>query len=255
MSLVYRDITFLNFDETYVPQTRLLETPHEWIDFQDIHHVKGYCETGSLSEIQHRLLHRLNHGITFIGSGDYHYVSYLLLTEVQEDFTLLLFDHHTDMFKPFVPSLISCGSWVSDALASLPLLKKVILIGVRPDFITADRWLSKVVLYPESSRLHHPDFVEQVLSSIETETVYVSIDKDVLDPAQVITNWDQGSLQLSVLLDLLHHVLSEKKVFGIDICGEYPVSPMDLLSPGNMAAIYRNEQTNQKILQTIQRSA
>ena len=47
--------------------------------------------------IKRALNRRKNKGITFIGSGNYHYVSHLLLEEINKPFTLILFDHHTDM--------------------------------------------------------------------------------------------------------------------------------------------------------------
>ena len=56
------------------------------------------------------------------------------------------------------------------------------------------------------------------------EPVYISIDKDVLDPSSAITNWDQGSLTLSELEQLLAVVFRQEQVIGIDICGECPAT-------------------------------
>ena len=50
--------------------------------------------------------------------------------------------------------------------------------------------------------------------------VYISIDKDVLNPASAATNWDQGSLSLWELEKLLAVILQKEQVVGIDICGE-----------------------------------
>lgn len=252
MTLLFRDVTFLNFDQTYVPQKRLRQFPHEWIDFQDLRQVKRYCEADSFRKIKHRLKRRSNHGITFIGSGDYHYITYLLLSEIGEKFSLLLFDHHADMMTDPSPSIISCGSWASRAVANLPQLQKVIVIGVRPDsFGRTGYWQSKITVFPESSFEDSSHFAARVLSAIETDTVYISIDKDVLDPTQARTNWDQGSLKLPVLLELLGRVVSLKKVYGVDICGEYPVSPTEFFRPDCAHAVQKNEQANRKILQAL----
>ena len=63
-----------------------------------------------------------------------------------------------------------------------------------------------------------------------SEPVYISIDKDVLDPSSAITNWDQGSLTLSELEQLLAVVFRQERVIGIDICGECPAT-LNLFEP------------------------
>ena len=50
--------------------------------------------------------------------------------------------------------------------------------------------------------------------------VYISVDKDVLNPQSAVTNWDQGSLTLNELEHLLSIILKHEKIIGIDICGE-----------------------------------
>ena len=39
-----------------------------------------------------------------------------------------------------------------------------------------------------------------------------------------ITDWDQGSMKLEQLLDLVKYMMMHKDVIGMDIGGEYPVS-------------------------------
>lgn len=48
----------------------------------------------------------------------------------------------------------------------------------------------------------------------------MSIDKDVLEPRDAITNWDQGHMNLSTLLQYVRSIKNKKSVHGIDICGE-----------------------------------
>ncbi len=131
MSLLYSGLTFLNFGDTYLLQNKLHSYSHEDIDFTLLEHSNLYCESTSLMHIKRALNRRKKKGITFIGSGNYHYVSYLLLEEIDKPFTLILFDHHTDTNLKEVneQSLISCGSWVSFSLQNNDKLKKVIIIG------------------------------------------------------------------------------------------------------------------------------
>ena len=53
-----------------------------------------------------------------------------------------------------------------------------------------------------------------------TSNLYLSIDKDVLSPADAATNWDQGSLTFEALKSIITELSQGKKILGIDICGE-----------------------------------
>nr|GFD16280.1 hypothetical protein [Tanacetum cinerariifolium] len=46
-----------------------------------------------------------------------------------------------------------------------------------------------------------PIFLEQLLASLPTQAVWITIDKDVLADEDAATNWDQGAL--SILLDVI----------------------------------------------------
>ncbi|MGF9855338.1 arginase family protein [Bacillus paramobilis] len=250
MSLLYSGLTFLNFDDTYSLQNKLRSYSHEDIDFSHIEHSNLYCETSSLMRIKQELYRRKQKGITFIGSGNYHYVSYLLLKEIDEPFSLILFDHHTDMNlkEENEQTLISCGSWVSFALENNPKLKKVIMIG--PSSLTIhsnDHSCVEVFPIDTSNEVS----THTILSHIHTNTIYVSIDKDVLDSKVAITNWDQGHMKLSTLLKYIHVIIRDKNVYGIDICGELPVYPSQLFLVKYTNAIKKNEEANLQILKSI----
>ena len=117
-------VSILNFDQVYQTQKFFHNIDYEWIEFSDIKNTNRYCEPQSLKIINERLKRRENKGIAFIGSGNYHYVTYLFMLEIQEPFTLILFDHHSDMIRPICKSFISCGSWVLEALEDIPMLKR-----------------------------------------------------------------------------------------------------------------------------------
>lgn len=115
MGLLNQGVTFMNFDETYFFQKKLHTYPHEHINLFQLPHVHLYCEKESLKIIERKLVKRKHKGITFIGSGNYHYITYLLLKEIQKPFTLILFDHHSDINLSIYArsNIISCGNWVS----------------------------------------------------------------------------------------------------------------------------------------------
>lgn len=246
-----KNITFLNFDHTVENQKLLLEYTHEQIDFLDLSGVHGYCSRESSSIIQNRLSQRKKENPIFLGNGNIHYISYFLLTEIGNDFQLVLFDHHTDaMMDDGV--ILSCGSWVSRALNTLPHLKKVVIIGVSDPSLLYSRYKDRVVIIPEeevnqtSSRMIEQKIKEFLLSI----KIYISVDKDVLYEKYAHTNWDQGSMSLFKLLHILRFINKQYEICGLDVCGEYPVNPTEMLV-FNPRLIHVNEIANRAIIDSV----
>ena len=219
MGLLNKGITIINFDETYLVQEELQHYTHENLDFQKLEHVNLFCEEDSVYTLEKRIKNRKQKGITFIGSGNYHYMSYLLLKEMTKPFTLVLFDNHPDLGTGNGPdkSMLSCGSWVYHALNKIPLLQQVVIIG--PTVILANHsTYPRTVIFPFDG-VHHYS-LKSILSAIPTKNVYISIDKDVLNTANVLTNWDQGMMDITTLIPIIEYVLKNKQTEGVDICGE-----------------------------------
>lgn len=246
MGLLHKGITILHFDETYFAQKKLLAYPHEDINLQPLKHVNLYCEKESLTILKKKLNSRRQRGITYIGSGNYHYITYLLLREMTQPTTLVLFDHHPDLGTD--TELLSCGSWVSYALTEIPLLHKVVIIGPTSQTIHPACQHPRVVLFPlDGSQIYS---MKTILSTIQTKSIYISIDKDVLTPREAMTNWDQGNMHLQTLLTYLQMLLKYKQVEGVDVCGEIRPTPRFLFQPELQAMIQKNETANLKIRQT-----
>ena len=55
-------------------------------------------------------------------------------------------------------------------------------------------------------------------------------------------------MKLSILLKFIHSLITNKSIYGIDICGELPVYPSQLFLPKYKNAIQKNEQANLQIL-------
>ncbi|WP_274364747.1 arginase family protein [Paenibacillus thermotolerans] len=245
MGLLHHEVTILNFDQMFTQQIRLSERADEWIELADIGSTNMFCTHEALAEIHRRLSARTAPGITFIGSGNYHYISYELLRSIDRPFSLVLFDNHTDA-KPSdtLPGFLTCGSWVAEAAAALPLLQQVVMVGVRSGGIIDNPAVrSKTVLLPE---LDHP---QQLLSAITVDDVYISVDKDVLDRADAVTDWDHGTMRLKQLIMSLHSLVVNKNVVGIDVCGELRVPPGEAWRYADQVRL--NEQANLAILESV----
>lgn len=80
------------------------------------------------------------------------------------------------------------------------------------------------------------------------EPVYISVDKDVLDRNSAVTNWDQGSLPLPELEEVLSAILKKENVIGIDICGECS-SSLDVFEEERELEI--NSKANRELLNLI----
>lgn len=218
--------TILNFDHVYELQTSFRDRCYEWIDVTDVRHTNGYCDLAALAIIRERVKRR-RQPITLFGTGNYHYVTHLFLSDVKVPFTLVLFDHHADSQEPPCVSMTSCGAWVTTSLDRLPFLRHVVIIGAKPDAVNTIplRCRSKVSVFPENgSDWMDPLVKEAIVSVIPTCSVYISIDKDVLRQPDAITDWDQGSMKLEQLLALIWHIALYKDICGLDIGGEYPLS-------------------------------
>lgn len=245
MGLLHHDVTLLNFDNAYPWQHKLSDAADEWIDLADIAEANLFCAERALTEIGRRLSARTGRGITFIGNGNYHYVTYLLLSEINRPFSLVLFDNHTDAkLSDGMSGLLSCGSWVAEAAARLPHLQHVLIVGVSSERnLCLPDAQGKIVLRPNAGE------PQELLSAIPTEDVYISIDKDVLNRAFAVTNWDHGHMHLRELLAALQALVRTKNVLGIDVCGELPVPPADVWRHADQLRL--NEQANLAILQSV----
>lgn len=250
MGLLPRGVTIIHFDDCYYNQKLLMEVPHDDIDLRMFKHVHMFCDDSSLNEIRLKLKHRNNRGITFIGSGNYHYVSYLLLEEINEPFSLILFDHHHDLgiFHEYPIDLISCGSWVLHSLNDFPNLKQVLILGVG-DGLNDQNYLHKTKLITSTNLPYYS--TNHLLSLIPTENVYVSIDKDVLSVKDAETNWDHGNMKIEDLQKILVELFQHKTILGIDICGEYCPKVDEIFTRRFHSIVRKNEKANITILNTF----
>jgi Arginase family len=197
--------------------------------------------------------------LCFMGSGDFHHVTALLLSQALENrsrpVTVIHIDNHPDWVH--FDNGMHCGSWVNKALEQ-PLVQKVITLGVcSHDLKSPERKGANLVplakgrleLYPyehppSKVRAHYgsgpsysqiggalhwksiaelgeDNFIDRLLGRIETEAVYLTVDKDALAYADAVTNWDQGRMRLPYVLWLLSEIGKRHRVIGADVTGDY----------------------------------
>jgi len=192
---------------------------------------------------------------TFYGSGDFHHLTAGLVAGLDEDVTIVHFDNHPDWVR--FPATVNCGAWVNRAL-ELPHIRKVVTIGpcsddlVRPElqFANLDAVRDgRIALYPwrhapsrvwgrygrtasyrqEGGHLHWrnlaeedwADFLAEMIATIPTRAVWLTIDKDVLARSDALTNWDQGELPLEHLLAAIERLAERRRIVGVDVCGDW----------------------------------
>ena len=197
--------------------------------------------------------------LTFMGSGDFHHISALLLERALEHHvgpvTLIHVDNHPDWVTFHKGS--HCGSWINAAL-EIPQVRKVITVGVcshdleEPEPKLANLALlseGRLELYPYDhapSRVRNnygagasfeqvdgqlcwktiksmgeQNFIDCLLSRIDTDAVYLTIDKDALTPEYAVTNWDQGLMRLPYLLSMIAEIGRKHRIVGADVIGDY----------------------------------
>ena len=187
-----------------------------------------------------------DYGPVFTGSGDYHHLTLYLLKRllrrgVAADLDVVVCDNHPDNMR--YPFGLHCGSWVSHA-AGLPGVRRVHVLGVTsadigPGHAWENRlapfmdkklfywslgrgaaWLKLLGRGDHNRRFDSPDaLVESLALELrQSPALYLSMDKDVLDPAFARTNWDQGRFAPEHLGAVIEACAG--KLLGADVTGD-----------------------------------
>jgi len=244
MMITVQDFTGVYAEQAFMQKLRATaETSKDvrWLDCTKIVGTDCYCDDDAIKEINELIDNAEcdieNRGIStnvptihFFDNGNYHYMSKLWTDRVQEPFTLIVFDHHPDMQPPRFGGILSCGGWVKEVLNNNKFIQNAIIIGVKDELVETVR--EELTQSRESSILDKVTFIREselsILSSlicsdfvnVLSPNLYISIDKDALSPTYAATNWDQGSLTLDTLKNNITALTTNRKIFGIDICGE-----------------------------------
>ena len=221
-------------EEIYINLSGIYDGFPSELNCKDINGTNCYCDDYAKERLRKRLQDVSLERVHFIDSGNYHYLSYFFLERIQEDFALVLLDHHPDYQPPSFGDILSCGGWVKNAFEEFEHLKKVYMVDVDEDLF----YQLKDV--PPEICLLKKDELEKISADLP---IYVSLDKDVLSEDEAATDWDQGDMKISELLDIMS-VLQEHRLLGVDVCGEKKEAPTD-------SEIEINRKINETINETI----
>ena len=214
-----------------------------WLDSTQIAGTDCYCDDEAVTAIRKQIASAGitdASGIHFFDNGNYHYMSKIWTDMVQEPFSLVVFDHHPDMQAPRFGNILSCGGWVKKVLDENQFINNVVIIGVADHLVDEIRAelsqagdpdiLDKVTFIKESEvrETGTPSSFSRMRESLRSPTesgmtegrIYISIDKDALSPTYAATNWDQGSLDIATLKEIIACLATNHKIIGVDICGE-----------------------------------
>lgn len=215
----------MNFSGIYEEEIFYKDREVCWINCRDISGVNGYCSDDAQEEIRKRIWDYDYRGIHFLDSGNYHYLSKFWLEKIEEPYSLIVFDHHTDMQESAFFGMLSCGSWIKEVLEEHPYIQEVCVVGP-PKAATEQcepNLASRVVfLTQEELEAGILEKWHAFLENGKELPVYLSIDKDVLCLEDARTNWDQGEMKLEEMEKMIKQVFQKRNVLGADICGENP---------------------------------
>ncbi|CBA16274.1 arginase family protein [Xanthomonas albilineans] len=234
----------------------------------------------------------MHHGTVLLGSGDFHHLSLPLIARLAQrtsvPLRVVVFDNHPDNMR--FPFAVHCGSWVR-RIAALPQVERIEVAGITSsDVGLAHAWENHLLpLYRGKLRYwctgvdvrwarrlglgqavrgfsSSAEMMDALLEHLRATpmSTYLSLDKDVLDPQEVRTNWDQGELRVPHLLaaiQVLHGHLCGSDITGEVSLAYYPqwwkrrLAALDAqpsLSPADLSAWQAQQHAlNQRLLQAI----
>lgn len=218
--------------------------------------------------------------VVLVGPGCLHHLTAALVALYRTELCLVVFDAHPDWAQP-PPGYIHCGSWVREVLA-MPHVRRVVLVGtglldamgmlqaplarelaplwragrlyVLPARACTARELQRALgleRAPVSLEEGLQAAVDRLAAMVEDAGLYISVDKDVLDPQVLPGVWPGGWLQVDQLGGLVEELVwqvGKARLVGADICGE--CEGWLARAPGWMA-VQAHEQVNLRLLSAL----
>jgi arginase family enzyme len=257
-----KKIRLLDFDGSVTAQKRLLSRyDSEILDLTDIGpKVRFWAVRSARDAAARRIPDGEKNHISFLGSGDFHHMTEILLARHVDPVALIHFDFHQD-WDSTCP-LLHCGSWITKALKRNSIVKCVTLgaSAKKMSFFSLQagdlRLLEndRLELYPYASEpgtvfmrtvprnrscriKRYPlmtriawtelktrnlsEFAARLIERLPTQKVYVTLDKDCMNAGSALTNWDQGEMTVDHVCAVLKVIRERCDIVGMDITGDY----------------------------------
>ncbi len=203
----------------YIDGDRVLLKGKRWADVGDVETwptVPAQTDDSITREIRAILA---KHAFPVVLGGD-HSITYPVVRAYDVPLTLIHFDAHLDTWNG-APGNLDHASWVNRT-AMLPNVKKIIQIGMRglANDLEArgnQRKINSTVITTEQINRHG---VEWALTQIPaSESIYITFDVDVLDPAVApgTGTLEPGGLSFFQADDLLTGVAGKGRLIGMDV--------------------------------------
>ncbi|NLG92433.1 MAG: arginase family protein [Clostridiales bacterium] len=239
-------LLLFDFDGVYRTQNFYTQENCRWIHKKHMPGVCTYCDPQARNQLRERIKNIGQPVLAFLGSGNYHYITFFLTEKIREDFALVLCDHHSDMKPPAFGSLLSCGNWLRQAMEQLPHLKQIVLVGVNDSELAELPNSREITIFPGSTISGRTDWVRELEQTL-LYPVYFSVDKDVFSQNAAWTNWNQGTMELHQFSEAFCAVAESHRVVGMDVCGEFPAIYGNLFESNE--ANQKNNQANRGLLE------
>jgi len=175
------------------------------------------------------------------GSGDFHYLSGMLIRKVTEPVMLISFDNHPDW--DIRPPYWACGGWVNRAL-EMPNVTLASIWGCGnfelrlPSRLFANRkafnsgklqvnaWAERqppavAKMFNCMTRDNWKSRFGHFAKSLNGKAAYITVDLDCLTGNAMITNWENGLFTIDDVAWALDQLHARARVVGGDMCGAY----------------------------------
>lgn len=217
-----------------------LKYPHKFIKISDLKGIFIMTDYKNITEIEKRVNDTGSLPIYFLGSGNYHYLTLPLIMNLDENLTLIVFDHHLDYKKLSFNDYTSCGSWIFDVIYLCKNVKKIIVIGPYKNII--DYPSDKLLLLQEKD-INYKNILK-LNKSIPTKNIYISIDRDILNEKTLITNWNQGNLTIDKIVKSIKLISKNKNLIRADISGDLDWSFHSKIDISNKCSLKKSIHVN-----------
>lgn len=205
--------------------------------------IRFGCPLATLAALQRHLGAALDDGRPlFMGSGDFHHLSFLRLKRMasrERRLRVVVLDNHPDNMR--YPFGIHCGSWVAHA-SRLPGVTRIDVLGIASADVVGWHALENRLSPLRTGKVHYwclgrpldvlrrlgakgvqsfdtpGELLAAFATTLDDRALYLSIDKDVLAPDVVRTNWDQGRFEAADLAAAI--ALVAPQLVGSDVVGE-----------------------------------